>query len=82
MINTSFKVQKLLIGLCLNEGNTIEEIAQHLGLSSNQDEIQEIVDLLEEEGFIHNTSLVYKNTTTELTLKGAKHASELIEVVH
>ncbi|NME67824.1 helix-turn-helix domain-containing protein [Flammeovirga aprica] len=82
MYNSNFKVKKLLIGLCLNEGRTIEEVAQHLGLSSNQDEIREIVDILEEEGFIQNTCLGYKNTTTELTVKGSKEASTLIEVVH
>lgn len=82
MITTNFKTNKLLVGLCLNEGNTMEEVAQNLGLSSNQDEIHEIVEYLEEEGFIKNTILDYKRTTTELTSKGVKEVSNLLELTH
>ncbi|WP_044200576.1 hypothetical protein [Flammeovirga sp. OC4] len=74
------KIQKFLMGLCLNAGESMEDIAKHLGVSSNSAEIKEIMHYLEQEGFIKNTRVEYKSTKTSLTKKGDRQASSLLEV--
>lgn len=73
------KIQKFLMGLCLNAGDSMEDIAKHLGFSSNSVEIKEIMQFLENEGYIKNTQSTYRNTKATLTQKGDRQASSLLE---
>ncbi|MBB6460319.1 MarR family transcriptional regulator [Flammeovirga kamogawensis] len=79
-MNHQLKLDKILMGICLNEGESIEEISQHLGISSNKDEVQEIVESLSKEGFVQCVSTSYKCTKTDLTPKGHEKASYLFEL--
>ncbi|AZQ65444.1 hypothetical protein EI427_24855 [Flammeovirga pectinis] len=76
------KLDKILMGICLNEGESIEEISQNLGISSNKDEVQEIVESLSKDGFVKSVSTSYKCTKTDLTTKGYEKASNLFEVAY
>lgn len=73
------KIQKFLMGLCLNAGESMEDIAKHLGFSSNSIEIKEILQDLERLGLIKSKEVEFKKSKAQLTKKGVKHASSLLE---
>lgn len=72
------KISKLLVGICINTGETFGDVARHLGISVSHDESYAYLSLMEMNGYIFRNDRLNKFTCPELTNKGVEQAKELM----
>ncbi|MBD0402480.1 hypothetical protein [Flammeovirga sp. EKP202] len=77
-MSSEIKFSKLLVGICLNSGNSFGEVARNLGISMTNSESEVLLNMMENQGFIHHPEISNKRTCPHLTSKGEEQAKSLM----
>ncbi|OHX68039.1 hypothetical protein [Flammeovirga pacifica] len=73
------KISKILVGLCLQSGQTFQDVAKNLGICVTTDEINGLVNKMHHSGLIKDIKTNGYKTQASLTNKGIEQAQSLME---
>ena len=77
-MSSEIKFSKLLVGICLNSGNSLGEVARNLGISVTNAESEVLLNMMENKGFIDHPEISNKQACPHLTIKGEEQAKSLM----
>ncbi|NME68577.1 hypothetical protein [Flammeovirga aprica] len=78
-MSSEIKFSKLLVGICLNSGNSLGEVARNLGISVTNAESEALLSMMENQGFIDHPEISNKRACPHLTSKGEEQAKSLMD---
>ncbi|KXX69986.1 hypothetical protein [Flammeovirga sp. SJP92] len=78
-MSSEIKFSKLLVGICLNSGNSLGDVARNLGISMTNAESEALLNMMENKGFIDHPDISNKKACPHLTLKGIEQAKSLMD---
>lgn len=79
-MSTESKITKLLAGICLNYGTSLQTIVRQFGIKASTPELETMIEELELRGYVHSIEKGPKGIFAEMTTLGNEKAKDLLEV--
>ncbi|WP_044210188.1 hypothetical protein [Flammeovirga sp. OC4] len=78
-MSTESKITKLLAGICLNYGTSLQTIVRQFGIKASTPELEQMIDELHDRGYVHSIEKGPKGIFAQMTSLGNEKAKDLLE---
>lgn len=78
-MSTESKITKLLAGICLNYGASLQTIVRQLGIKASTPELELMIEELYDRGYVHSIDKSPKGIFAQITDQGNERAKDLLE---